>query len=157
MPHWQFQKSRLICGALIDTRVIAFQSSNTLLVVITVMSIRVKVQILWEGHNIWKNLPLYIFDITYLVTSKKLWDFFRILRPSQNIWTLNFTDTKVITSNDLAQCLKTNYSFIKSFAERVLEKEHLCTLESQNHRRGCQRCHGFQGLSWEFETEGATY
>ena len=29
VPHWQFQKYRLICGALIDTRVIAFQSSNT--------------------------------------------------------------------------------------------------------------------------------
>ena len=36
-----------------------------------------KVQILWEGHKIWKeNLPLY-FEIMYLVTSKQSMRFFQ--------------------------------------------------------------------------------
>ena len=45
-----------------------------------------KVQILWECHIIWKNLPFF-FEI-YLVTSKKVGDFFKFLWPSHNIWIL---------------------------------------------------------------------
>ena len=43
----------------------------------------IKVQILREGHNIWKNLPPY-FDITYLVTKWEIF-LFKFLWPFHNI------------------------------------------------------------------------
>ena len=44
----------------------------------------IKVQIFWEGHKVWKNLPLKIWH--YWVASNCKW---KILWPSQNIWTVS--------------------------------------------------------------------
>ena len=46
-----------------------------------------KVQILWEGHKIWKNIPPFFKN--YLVTCKQSWNFFKSLRLSKKIWTLS--------------------------------------------------------------------
>ena len=52
-----------------------------------------KVKVFWEGH---KNLKKSPNSLTLLSTSvKKLGDFFEILWPSQNMWTLrNFKECK---------------------------------------------------------------
>ena len=46
--------------------------------------------ILWEGHKIWKKL-MPCFEITYLLSNIKTMRkiFFKLLWPSQNIWSLN--------------------------------------------------------------------
>ena len=46
----------------------------------------VKVHIFWEGHKIWRNLPL-TFDCMYC-SQKLVEDFAKFLWLSQNIWTL---------------------------------------------------------------------
>ena len=46
-----------------------------------------KGQVLWEGHKIRKNRPLYYWY--WLVTSKQNWTVFNSLWSSENIWTVN--------------------------------------------------------------------
>ena len=47
----------------------------------------IKVQILWEGHKIWKNLLLFL-KLLSTQHQNKVGDFSRFLWPSQDIWTL---------------------------------------------------------------------
>ena len=51
-----------------------------------------KVQILLEGHKIWKNLP-FCFEILCKIKTK--WEiFFKFLWPPRNTWTLIYTTTR---------------------------------------------------------------
>ena len=47
-----------------------------------------KVQILWEGHKIWKNLPPILKSCFYSVASKLAGNFFKIPWPFQKSLTL---------------------------------------------------------------------
>mgnify|MGYP007023072589 CR=1 FL=1 len=60
---------------------------------------RFKVRIFWEGHNILLNLHLTFVYLQYRQT-KVRWRFRKILRPSQNIWTLiKYVERKFHDSN----------------------------------------------------------
>ena len=51
--------------------------SQVAIVLILALGKDFKVQILWEGYKIWKNLKPY-FDITYSEVSKQRGSFFQI-------------------------------------------------------------------------------
>ena len=91
MPEidWWFNFLKLrVCGtyihfgvpfAGISMTVFSWKFLTTLIISKIKMNLfSVEAQIFWEGHKNWKNLPFSYF----------LGDFFKILLPSQNIWTL---------------------------------------------------------------------
>ena len=79
-----------------------------------------KAQIFWEGHKNLKKSPNFLTSLSTSV--KKLGDFFKILWPSQNIWTL-LTKTHLHTYVTTFFVHSTvSYVILKGFLESFRKK-----------------------------------
>ena len=85
-PNWQYT----LLPSLVESRWLCYRVYGQKNMTNTIQwsaLFTVKVRMFWEGHKIWKNLPLKIWR--YSITSNFKWKiFFLIMWPSQNIRTL---------------------------------------------------------------------